>query len=194
MKYTCSMKTVQQNGRFTLFSSKFPSNIYSILYGNTPPTLSNQLIFLVFSLTNKLQETLYFQKTIIVIIESYNVFKQIVLYRWINILLKILERYNLNLNRLSWNLFIEMEKTATSYFPPSCFILVLLKKWLILNCELVTDHSNIRSFLFIKLYRNPIIVYWNFTNYFNSYWELNLKCTSKKNKCKSKHWLALYVM
>ena len=121
-------------------------------------------------------------------------FKQIVLYRWINILLKILERYNLNLNRLSWNLFIEMEKTATSYFPPSCFILVLLKKWLILNCELVTDHSNIRSFLFIKLYRNPIIVYWNFTNYFNSYWELNLKCTSKKNKCKSKHWLALYVM
>ena len=30
MKYTCSMETVQQNGRFTLFSSKFPSNIYSI--------------------------------------------------------------------------------------------------------------------------------------------------------------------
>ena len=29
------METVQQNGRFTLFSSKFPSNIYSILYGNT---------------------------------------------------------------------------------------------------------------------------------------------------------------
>ena len=28
------METVQQNGRFTLFSSKFPSNIYSILYGN----------------------------------------------------------------------------------------------------------------------------------------------------------------
>ena len=27
------METVQQNGRFTLFSSKFPSNIYSILYG-----------------------------------------------------------------------------------------------------------------------------------------------------------------
>ena len=26
------METVQQNGRFTLFSSKFPSNIYSILY------------------------------------------------------------------------------------------------------------------------------------------------------------------
>ena len=31
MKYTCSMETVQQNGRFTLFSSKFLS-IYSILY------------------------------------------------------------------------------------------------------------------------------------------------------------------
>ena len=26
------METVQQNGRFTLFSSKFPSNIYSILF------------------------------------------------------------------------------------------------------------------------------------------------------------------
>ena len=33
VKYTCSMETVQQNGRFTLFSSKFPSNIYSILFG-----------------------------------------------------------------------------------------------------------------------------------------------------------------
>ena len=28
------METVQQNGRFTLFSSKFLSNIYSILYVN----------------------------------------------------------------------------------------------------------------------------------------------------------------
>ena len=27
------MEIVQQNVRFTLFSSKFPSNIYSILYG-----------------------------------------------------------------------------------------------------------------------------------------------------------------
>ena len=32
VKYTCSIETVQQNGRFTLFSSKFHSNIYSILY------------------------------------------------------------------------------------------------------------------------------------------------------------------
>ena len=31
VKYTCSMETVQQNGRFTLFSSKFLS-IYPILY------------------------------------------------------------------------------------------------------------------------------------------------------------------
>ena len=30
----CSMETVQQNGRFTLFSSKFPSNIYFILFGS----------------------------------------------------------------------------------------------------------------------------------------------------------------
>ena len=30
---TCSMKTVQQNGRFTLFSiSKFHTNIYSFLF------------------------------------------------------------------------------------------------------------------------------------------------------------------
>jgi len=27
------METAQQNGRLTLFSSKFPSNIYSILFG-----------------------------------------------------------------------------------------------------------------------------------------------------------------
>ena len=33
VKYTCSIETVQQNDRFTLFSNKFPSNIYSILYG-----------------------------------------------------------------------------------------------------------------------------------------------------------------
>ena len=33
--YTCSMETVQQNGRFTLFSNKFPSNIYSILFGGS---------------------------------------------------------------------------------------------------------------------------------------------------------------
>ena len=26
------METVQQNGRYTFFSSKFPSNIYSILF------------------------------------------------------------------------------------------------------------------------------------------------------------------
>ena len=31
VKYTCSMETVQQNGRFTLFPSKFNSSIYSIL-------------------------------------------------------------------------------------------------------------------------------------------------------------------
>ena len=30
------METVQQNGRFTLFSSKFHSNIYSILFVNIP--------------------------------------------------------------------------------------------------------------------------------------------------------------
>ena len=30
--YTCSMETVQHNDRFTLFFSKFPSNIYSILF------------------------------------------------------------------------------------------------------------------------------------------------------------------
>ena len=29
----CSMETVQQNGRWTLFFGKFHSNIYSILFG-----------------------------------------------------------------------------------------------------------------------------------------------------------------
>ena len=35
-KCTCSTETVQQNGRFTRFSSKFHSNIYSILFGSNP--------------------------------------------------------------------------------------------------------------------------------------------------------------
>ena len=34
VKYTCSMETVLQNDRLRLFSSKFPSNIYSILFGH----------------------------------------------------------------------------------------------------------------------------------------------------------------
>ena len=47
MKYTCSMETVQQNGRSTLFSSKFHPNIYSILFSqNTPDYLiHNDLSF-----------------------------------------------------------------------------------------------------------------------------------------------------
>jgi len=36
VKYTCGMETVQQNCRFTLFSSKFHSNIYSILFDSNP--------------------------------------------------------------------------------------------------------------------------------------------------------------
>ena len=50
MKYTCSMERVQQNGRFTLFSSKFHSNIYSILYGN-PWTEIDYVIKTVFFFT-----------------------------------------------------------------------------------------------------------------------------------------------
>jgi len=30
--YSCSMETVQQNGRFTFFSSKFHCNVYSIFF------------------------------------------------------------------------------------------------------------------------------------------------------------------
>ena len=37
------METVQQNGRFTLFSSKFPSNIYSIIFDSYDQNIS--LIF-----------------------------------------------------------------------------------------------------------------------------------------------------
>ena len=54
-------------------------------------------------------------------------------------------------------------------------------------------YLNIRFFGFIKLYKksadhciflhNQILV--------NSHWELNLTCTSKKNKCKSNNWLGL---
>ena len=33
------METVQQNGRFTLISSKFLSNIFSILFGSSPTVL-----------------------------------------------------------------------------------------------------------------------------------------------------------
>jgi len=36
VKYACSMDTIQQNGRFTLFSSKFPYNINSILFACKP--------------------------------------------------------------------------------------------------------------------------------------------------------------
>ena len=43
VKYTCSMEIVQQNGRFTLFSSKFHSNICSILFG-----CNRQIIILTF--------------------------------------------------------------------------------------------------------------------------------------------------
>ena len=43
---TCSMETVQQNGRFTLFSSKFHSNIYSILFASTLPHIKNGKILL----------------------------------------------------------------------------------------------------------------------------------------------------
>ena len=41
----CSMETVQQNGRFTLFSSKFHFNIYSILFAYIPCKLYNYPIF-----------------------------------------------------------------------------------------------------------------------------------------------------
>jgi len=37
------METIQQNGRFTLFSSKFYSNIYSILYVKLSSKVTAQL-------------------------------------------------------------------------------------------------------------------------------------------------------
>ena len=43
------METVQQNGRFTLFSSKFPSSIYSILFvHNSPICKLTELSFFTF--------------------------------------------------------------------------------------------------------------------------------------------------
>jgi len=44
------METVQQNGRFTLFSSKFPSNIYSILFDCKLDLSKLQLFYLVTNL------------------------------------------------------------------------------------------------------------------------------------------------
>jgi len=44
--YTCSMETEQQNGRFTLFCSKFPSNIYSKFYGPIITNWTSEPIFL----------------------------------------------------------------------------------------------------------------------------------------------------
>ena len=52
------METVQQNGRFTLSLSKFPSNIYSILYAyNTIILTGRNITFLnrIFSLLLKLK-------------------------------------------------------------------------------------------------------------------------------------------
>ena len=67
MKYTCSMETVQQNGRFTLFSSKFPSNIYSILF------VFDILVF--FNLFKNLQmfiQTVYLLKRTVNIVLSWS--------------------------------------------------------------------------------------------------------------------------
>ena len=65
MKYSCSMETVQQNGRFTLFSSKFLS-IYSILYVYTPehsPELTRTtFVFLHFKFNCILVNNLYLNK------------------------------------------------------------------------------------------------------------------------------------
>ena len=51
------METVQQNGRFTLFSSKFSSNIYSILYvyGASMDLMADDLKF--FRITQKTKQT-----------------------------------------------------------------------------------------------------------------------------------------
>ena len=56
MKCSCSMETVQQNGRFTLFSSKFPSNIFYSLW------LTCHMIFYWFSIIIKVGrlENFYF--------------------------------------------------------------------------------------------------------------------------------------
>ena len=51
VKYTCSMETVQQNGRFTLFSSKFHSNIFHSLWPCTcytcKPSQRNKQLYLL---------------------------------------------------------------------------------------------------------------------------------------------------
>ena len=49
MKYTYSMETVQQNGRFILFSIKFHSDIYSILFGCIHVMISFTILITTFN-------------------------------------------------------------------------------------------------------------------------------------------------
>ena len=58
MKYICSMETVQQNGRFTLFSSKFLS-IYSILYAYRRIFTYQRTIFSIIVASRKKNYTIY---------------------------------------------------------------------------------------------------------------------------------------
>ena len=55
-----------------------------------------------------------------------------------------------------------------------------------------THYSNIRSFRFFKfLKKSNHFMFFLGQILVNSHWELNLMCTSKKNKCHSKFWLGL---
>ena len=57
------METVQQNGRFTLFSSKFHSNIYFILFGPIPAYnyRSNETDKVLKNFISKSKQTLLFK-------------------------------------------------------------------------------------------------------------------------------------
>ena len=55
-------------------------------------------------------------------------------------------------------------------------------------------YSDIKSFRFIKLYKSYHFMFFPDQILVNFHWELNLKLAYKKNKCKSKNWLDLYVI
>ena len=76
----------------------------------------------------------------------------------------------------------------------NCFILFVLFKLIFFFIFLYffPDYWYTRSFRFIKLYKkSDYFMFFLDQILIDSHWGQNLMCTSKKNKCNSKIWLAL---
>ena len=79
VKYTCSMETVQQNGRFTLFSSKFHSNIYSILFIPYPLDPSPEVYMTIWVLVQSKNSFINYLLKLFVLITEIKCYKRIFL-------------------------------------------------------------------------------------------------------------------